>query len=525
MTVTGSGSGGNIGGPQQPLQRELETTAWTDVNKMLLAIVKDSIDLSFTEMGGNVKRHHTEPGRPTLHPMLNLRTASGGITEEDQSWLPHYEELLDLLPADLKEQLAEDQALPFESRHPLLVCLDNLLKALAKAAAWLEVAISPVDVASLAAARTRLNLALPFMMLKTSMTMGDTILAEARNFLTSVGPNHPQFDRLNNVISQLDEALEELRGIYGEMEEGNIDIIKSEEFAAFAEALEELNTFYHSTELSQDLRILSPLLKTLTAITSAFSLGIGSPSLFLGLMIAGVGFNSSESEAGIVGESLEKMVNTLIGAIIPDGRVGDRTMLTLLTTTSLIALIAFAQVIGDVGIGRYPTLDRADGERFSLDLLLHLGSNLGLIHDLFAHVATASGLTGNDHTIATESLATTAMLLIILGAAETDHHTAEELLTSLRPHLLSSTETLEGFAEDIPELGLFLQQAKMALEEDNIAGFVEALGSALALIGISMDQLTEDLQELHGFATLMYGALTTGTDDLTNTGTIISIVA
>lgn len=523
MIGTGSGVGGNIGGPQQPLQRDLEMTAWTDVNKALVAIVKDSIDHVFTQMGSHVERERTEPGRPTLHPLLHLRSASGEVAEEDQSWLPRYEELRKLLPPELEAQLAEELALPSEDRNPLFVALDNLLKALAKASAWLEVAIVPVDVASIAAARTRLNLALPFMMLVTSMTMGETILTEARNYLITVGPNHPDFDRLNSVLTQLDEALAELRSVYGEMEEGNLDIIKSKEFAAFAEALEELNVFYHSRELSQDLQILSPLLITLTAITSAFTLGVGSPSLFLGLMIAGIGLNSSESEAGVVGESLEKIVNTLIDALIPDGGIGDRTFLTMLTTISLISLIAFGQVIGDVGIGSYSNVEGDDGERFSLDLLLHMGVNLSLIHDLFAHITTASGLTGENHTIGTESLAVTAMLLTILGAAETNNHTAEELLISLRPQLMSSLETLEGLAGENQELALFLQQAGMALEEENITGFVETLNSALALIGISGDQLTEDLQEVHNFASLMYGALTTGTEDPTNTGTIVNI--
>src|ERR1700733_2589113 len=161
MRVASAGVGGNIGGPIQPTARDLEATAWTQVNKAALGIMPDTLEIPFSQLGGNVWKYQSDSSRPTLKPMGTSRTSTPQENAlPDESWKAHYDALVKDLPPDVKARFVAEMGKPFSGRDPGYSSLDNLLTLLAKAMAALENSAAPVDPESAMEERMLENLAL-----------------------------------------------------------------------------------------------------------------------------------------------------------------------------------------------------------------------------------------------------------------------------------------------------------------------------------------------------------------------------
>lgn len=216
MPVTGSGLGDEIGSPQQMGPRELEATAAVVVNRAALAIVKDSIEISFTQFGGNLWNYMASSSQPTLsHPLETLRTSSASKPAEDTSWKEFFDKLIQDLPAEIAARLIREREKLKEERSISYTGLNDFLMTMAKALSWVESASKPENPNSVAYRNMVLNLALPTIIAENLSSFGKTFLEEAFQYLNHVGPNNIHYDELSNILNQANSTLNYMSSLEG----------------------------------------------------------------------------------------------------------------------------------------------------------------------------------------------------------------------------------------------------------------------------------------------------------------------
>lgn len=216
---TGTGGAGGPGTPATPLQRELETTAWTEVNKAALAIVHDSIDLAFSQIDQRYSKSHigsqtgyqARPNQPVLdHPIESTRVLQSLFPFTDEASLANYESLVYALPPDMLARFLEEGEKPLSERNPDFVALNNVLVNAARVMTYSDALSGPPSPDSLEATRTQLNLLMPFNVLNQSVLQGNDILDIASSLHAQLGSNYRYSDDLLDITTQSRSSLDNL---------------------------------------------------------------------------------------------------------------------------------------------------------------------------------------------------------------------------------------------------------------------------------------------------------------------------
>jgi hypothetical protein len=323
------------GGPTQPINiRETESQAFVEVTKKyVLSMVLDTLAevIPFTQREyDEVFKYRSESDKPTLHALLFLRLGAPEpyiITEE--RWHPVYQELFDSLPDHVKDWMAFEMNKSFTDRDPSYVLVNNLLTMTAKALAWLAIANQPIQPNSPAEQNYLDNVALPYIALRSIVNQTETVLHTAQSWLSSVGANYPAYDSLINYLSQVGTSLRKLETLRAEIESGNTSPEIRQKLVETAFEIDRLNTQYQTS--GNDLRILGTHLEALAAVTAAWALSSGSPSLLLGITIASIGLASDVSTTGFLGNGYTSTMDSLLNGIISSVIFGARAELEELT--------------------------------------------------------------------------------------------------------------------------------------------------------------------------------------------------
>lgn len=216
VSPAGSGSGaggtGSLGSPLSPTQREIETSAWTQINKAALGIVPDSIDLSFTQIDKRYSTSHlgTQTGykaredQPLLdHTLENVRVLQSLNVPIDASWVSTYEQLISQLPPGVLERFMLEQQKPLEERDPTFVAAANVLMRSAQILTTLSLHSQPPILGSLEADRTEKNLIISLIAMKQSINNISQAINKTEEFLDDQGANFPNHDEHKNVLTQI----------------------------------------------------------------------------------------------------------------------------------------------------------------------------------------------------------------------------------------------------------------------------------------------------------------------------------
>ncbi|MBA3816319.1 MAG: hypothetical protein H0X29_07340 [Parachlamydiaceae bacterium] len=214
---SGTGGSGSLGSPLSPTQREIETTAWTEVNKAALGIVKDSIDMSFSQLDNRYSASHlgTQTGyraredQPLLdHTLENVRVLQSLNVPIDASWASTYEQMISQLPPGVLARFLLEQQKPLNERDPSFAATANVLMLTAQILTVIAQKSQPLAPDTLEAARTEKNMHIS----KTAMNQSviNTIQAanKAEEFLIEQGANLPHHDEYKNTITEIRGAAE-----------------------------------------------------------------------------------------------------------------------------------------------------------------------------------------------------------------------------------------------------------------------------------------------------------------------------
>lgn len=330
-----TGAQGLGGGPSlPPTAWETQTQGINEVKKNeVLALVLDTMAevIPFTKREyDELFKYKAESDRPTLHPLMFLRTSGlEPFRIPEDTWQPIFQELLDSLPDNVKGWLEWEMAKPFENRDPGYVMLYNVIAAIAKGIDWIDRANPPIRPNSPEAIDYINNTALPYFALNQALSQGQAVLDASQLWLSLAGPNYPHYDALSHILDQAGQLLDLLREVRRSAAEDRIDPETKSSLNALANSLDRLMEEYQKSS-ARELHIFGTHLATLATLTRAQALDTATPALLIGLSAAFEGFSSDAS--GAVRPSFDHLMDALLHGILSSVVLGPRAELQELQT-------------------------------------------------------------------------------------------------------------------------------------------------------------------------------------------------
>lgn len=524
MTSVGTGVGGNVGGPAVPLQRDIETTAWTEINKAALGLLADSIEKAFSEinprystgyLGGFGYKSTAE--NPLLdHPLESLRLAQSFNQATDETWQLAYQDLVNQLPLDLLTRFILDGNKPFEQRNPSFVALDNLLLVTARILTQTQNLSQTMGVNSLEEARTALNILLPFAALKGSIAIGTEVMLAANNFLLSQGANYRYFDGFNNLLGQLQGAMSLLDRVNSSLNNTSNGQLSPQAIHLASKAANQLAAISSQLQrisLGNDLQLLLSTITSLQIVATSLALPeTRTAPLFLALSISSIGLYTSQSPLGMIGPNLEKLINNLslglVTGLMPVNNKAGNELFSLMVTSSLVALVGLASLTVDSGLGIYPRRDAFGinaAHFFAFEAALQLAVSSKFIDIFYQEAIAVSGGNAEAQIRGSTVLGQVAVLLMVLSGSLAAHQSPLRLLENLSNYLslgIKAAGDIERNAESDQTVAtaIALKLFSIALESNDYEGFLDAFNTFLENLGISQDALKADIAKINSVA-------------------------
>lgn len=538
MTTTGSGVGGNIGGPMIPLQRDLEATAWTEVNKAALGIVRDSIAQSivFSEMspryafgylggfGYNAAATHANLPRP----LEIMRMSQEYALASASSWQDYYNQLVGKLPQDLVGRFLQEKNKPFGQRDQSFAAADGLFTVTAKILNQLQ----NIAEAKQTSTHTVMNLMLPFTALSGSISQGRGIMQATQTFLETTGPNNPYFDMISNNAAQIQMSLQLLQqisagaqrssanGVPGQLSDETRSIA-----ASTAKLLTSLNTQMDSVDSGPDLKIIQAFTYAigLTAIALALPT-TAAGGLYIGLNAAMIGIDAgNDNPAGVIGPDLAGLnaviSNSIIPGILPGNQLAGRAFLATTVQASFLTFIALSSLAAREGFGAQldATIQDTDNALFfGLQSAVQIAVNSGVIQSFYEELIATSGGDAKAQQLGGSSLALLAHLLMIASGTSGNAQLAARLVEEVAPALSQGIAAGDALGESIDESqsgAVALKQASIALNNRNYDDFLEVVNSWADASGFSMKGLQENFMSINKTVDLLIAAAVAAGDN------------
>jgi hypothetical protein len=206
--------GDSVGSPPQLTSFELQSTASTEVAKAAIKVAIDTLEagISFIvlDRGNSFGSPPSNPGRPVLAPLINVRVATSFAPQGDESWHSALNDLLNLMPKDFRELFTAMLLLPKDQQNPDFLLLSNALQTAAMLMTLFDTSVRQIDSESLAGIRAEANLLLPYLALASSSQDGKVLLEQLQSFLEVVGANNPNFDALAGYGASFSTLMDEI---------------------------------------------------------------------------------------------------------------------------------------------------------------------------------------------------------------------------------------------------------------------------------------------------------------------------
>lgn len=331
--VGGTGVGGS---PVPPNIYESQTNAYNEVMKDMIGMLPfdSSVIIPFTQQDQDAVFHYrSEPGRPSLHPLLFLRASGELEVADDDLFQPIYQELLERLPPEIAEWLSSEMQLPFSERDPDALALHHTLSVAASTLGWLSIVSAPIEANSIAAANLLMNIALPYVAFGAALDQANNVVSDALNYLSQAGHNYPHHDFFNNSLTEIQDSIIEAMAAQREIEKGLITEDIRQRLIHSAHLMHEIADRMQTTAPTSDLMILGVQMEALATATAALALPHGTPSLVIGSSIAMTGINRHNSMLGPFGMGFDTIMDSVVDGILhcfvygPSAEVNELTSL------------------------------------------------------------------------------------------------------------------------------------------------------------------------------------------------------
>lgn len=518
MSSIASGGTGAAGAPQQPSVLELETSAASEVAKFSMKIVSDTSEVCFFLLDPNVRKYQSSANRPVLAPLIEVRVANSNLSV-GEGWRASFSTLLNLLPQEFRELFQAMMLLPKNEQPKDFQLLNTTLQTTARLMEWLSAASTPIMAESFEAARTGENVARPYIALSSLIKDSSTFFEGVQSYLASVGPNDPAFDTLSGYTNALIPLFDDLKAAAEKLQDPSTE---KEARTLLSKTAAQLSTLEGEFKRLYGGDQLLALGETITAAkTTAQALSMeqpGSAALLLTLSLVNSGNKPNESSLNVLGKNLSTVSDALTSGIqqATGNKLssGSAALLNNLSTVAFTTLLLLGNMHYEaLSVGLKGTEAKVTSDtNFSYGLLLNILVDSKALTSISHSILQASEIKGSASS-ATASLLATGMLLSLIFATVSGHDlsSSEPLIKGQNAALKDAVDaanqivseglhagTLSG--QNAENLQVYLQQAAIALEQEDTEGFTTAINSGLELTGSSSDGFVEDLKDSKSIA-------------------------
>lgn len=540
MSTSGSGVGGSLGSPTTLSYRELETTASVGVSKMAMKIVADTVDITFFLLDENLRKYETSSSRQSLGPMTSTRVAGRSESPPDQSWRAVYEQLTKQLPVDVSTLLSLSLQMPLRDRGAHLIVLDNVLRNTAKTLILLGMAATPLNLESSAALLAATNIASPYVAIGSFLRSNRELLGGALALLESLGPNSRNYDTIVSYMTEYNSLSTALESAVVRLQDPKTSKEALVDIVATGAKIANLSDRYDRLYGADEMLLLGATLHAAKLATAALALeNPGCAPLLISLSIATLALNDKESAISAIGGSLvgvnSHLASALSTAFLPQEALGSTLLLSQLLNATLMGAVIFGSLSSAQGFG-LPALNPLQPEiaaekNFAYGLVLSLLTESQALKTMGEKIADAVAVPEGMHHKMGDLFATTTLVFLIAAAADrNDPESIIPLIASQHDQLSKGVDSAALLLNDLLQegkasgseaehLSVFLQQASIALHQDDSHAFLEAGNNILALTGSSSHEFLADLGKLSDFAISLQSLLTVSADEkIANTG-------
>lgn len=406
-----------------------------------------------------VWKYSSDASKPTIPPLRSLLTAKG-YADADKSWIPFFNNLIKLLPEDVRERYIAESRLPVAERDEAFADLDKLLGLAAGFMAWLTHISKPIPPDSLQAERIALYNALPNSIKEEMTKLGLEVINSSTDVLQDIGPNNLYYDIIGRFISQLSAGIHELKN----QGKDGLSLLVSD-VNLWSEQLRQL-------DLGNHLGILSSVMDVLSVVTASSAVSTGSPALLFGLSAAGVGNEAVIPQS--VNTLNDLIAKGLDSTLLPKADAGSQELLKQLLDTG--SLVASTMALWSLQHSPSP---------FFTEIGLHAALNANVLQTTCEGIATACGADEKTAPIVRDGLSAYFTMQFLQTVAAKDVDKALALTESLNSFFEAWLNGLDKMAEatkfkniEDERIQSFLvhsEHAKRALQEHDWKEFLSTL--------------------------------------------------
>ncbi|GAB4233690.1 MAG: hypothetical protein Tsb0021_12760 [Chlamydiales bacterium] len=483
-----------LGRPLVPEYQELEATAQTQVARQSLGIVSDTIDILFTELGGNIWQYDANATKPQL-PIYIAASVNAPEEKEDPEIAKEYENLVSKLPLNLSNELSRERKKPLDQRNPRFVVFDNLLRFAAKALVWFK-NVSKITPKSYREQISKFKM-FPFGMLQGWIDVAELTLRE----LELLSKNNPIDQTIyhdnTKVLQPFIEGLKEASQLAGTEFQTKIQNMR---------LLADMTwQHYESQEMGNVLSISVSHIHHLLTLLASISYEDEAPAL-LTLGIA-LDLSTTESElSGWIKKSYTKTFRTIFSINPHHNEIDHRLLLAMASFTALFFSSCVTEASGMATFQRQTKKDHTEAlQSFAFTLASGLISHSQVLPQLLSETLIIVEPSAETFPILTTTLELIAMNVLINAGARGDKtiKSAYPLILGMKKPLYHAMHQLKKQMAGKPinaELANAIRQAIMALKQSNESGYLEAIGTAIKPLEESLQNVQIDSEEITIYA-------------------------
>ncbi len=500
MSIT-TGSGIGTGNPFQnltPMQQELSATDQTP--RQALGITKNTDDVLFTTFGQNQygpdKRdmYKSTPSNPNLERPLNtFRVSTGLVDQEGPSFEANYQTLLKMLDEDTREYLEGELEYPQDQQEDWANALNQVLQGIAVGMTIFDNIYGSLGLESIQNGALLNGLSALNAVNSSNQNISDIASANSQ-YLESLGPNDPNYDKSTLVNTILKEYVETLGNIIASIKnEGvtpNSDKALTNLSNKTADFIPEAKTLLSSGNLGT----LVVALTTMAFITGANGLPSASSATSISLNATFLGLQDTP-----IGSLSNAFASALQALALPESGAGEKDLLTglIAATIAISAGIAFATLPE----GK-PTSVDSHKQELATAFILAAGIPLTIFNE------AGSALGADEKGQKAISAALTALSLMVANFIWTPKNTeetyrlpprtSEEVRTSLQVIADQITDAVHSgrLSSASEPVAAALYHASASLSDGDYGTFFSVLSTGLHQLGINWADLTGDLKNI-----------------------------
>jgi hypothetical protein len=475
-----------LGRPQELDYRELETTAQVQVTKEAMGITPNTLEVPFTQLGGEPWKYKASPSKPEFSMTLLSGISYPDTEKASKLEKEQFEKLLKERPLKMSMELKNQNRIPLDERDGRYLVLDQLMKFFSKFLTWVKI-IEDVDPASFVENTSKAQ-ATPSIALNNWLEIANEI----------VGQWNAINDKDNEtVLKNLIQSLNRYRASEGVIKEKNLKNILTYTNSILLK--------YKQRKYPNLRKLTGNLIESLVSILTALSSKGGHFGVWA--LENGKLDLIREQDAGYFGVGYMSLFQR-ITEVLPELMLGQKEPLKSFFALLVLGFLgAVSEAAGITARGNEQKLIMELPNRvgsFSVTLAISLLAHTRVIQHVGKAVLDAFEIKDKNNRLRGEIINLMSLNVLVFAGSRGSKaiKSANPLFKGMRPQLSESLSFFKSILEEydnspvVKRMALSVRQAEIAVQKGNLSGYLEAVESLINLWLLKLDTLEEESEWL-----------------------------